>query len=460
MSMTTFSRGSQRASHFTPAEMQARMLHRRAVEAALWGMPLVNFDAMRQAYFRDAGAEYNDILYWSKPSDWKYQTATPNNSTNYIMFFVNLKDGPIVVDIPATKEASLLGSLVDSWNFALADVGDAGQDNGQGGRYLLIPPDHRAQPAPGYIAIHSTTYNVYSLLRVIPRTHNPLDLAKALDYVKKIQVHPLWQTESSHHSELIDMAGKRFEAIAPYDASFYASLARMVAEEPVKTRDITMMGELHSLGIGKGLTYRPDVRTLEIFERAIAEAHAYMVEGWRHAGFEWWPNRKWRFPVGEDVIKTGGTFIADERVLLDERAFNFFGAFGMSRYPQPNLYVMTFEDSRGELLNGGSTYRLRVPADVPTKQFWSVVAYDTETAAFIREAPVVGLDSYNPKLEHNPDGSVDFYFAPQPPRGHASNWISTMHGRQFFVVFRNYAPEKTVLERTSAWTLNDIELVG
>ncbi len=146
----------------------------------------------------------------------------------------------------------------------------------------------------------------------------------------------------------------------------------------------------------KGLTYRPDVRSLEIFDRAIAEAHAYMVDGWRHAGFEWWPKRKWRFPVGEDVIKTGGTFIADERVLLDERAFNFFGAFGMSRYPQPNLYVMTFEDSRGELLSGGSTYRLRVPADVPTKQFWSVVAYDTESAAFIREAPVVGLDSYNP----------------------------------------------------------------
>jgi hypothetical protein len=41
------------------------------VEAAIWGMPLVNFDAMRQAYFRDAGAKYNDVMYWSKPSDWK-----------------------------------------------------------------------------------------------------------------------------------------------------------------------------------------------------------------------------------------------------------------------------------------------------------------------------------------------------------------------------------------------------
>ena len=199
----------------------------------------------------------------------------------------------------------------------------------------------------------------------MPRSQSPQDLAKAHEYVKKIQVHPLWTSETSHHSELIDMAGKRFEAIAPYDATFYASLARMVAEEPVKTRDITMMGELHSLGIGKELTFRPDARTFEIFERAIAEAHAYMVEGWRHAGFEWWPKRKWRSPVGEDVIKSGGTFISNERVLVDERAFNFFGAFGMSRNPQPNLYVMTFEDNKAELLNGSNTYRLRDSGGCP-----------------------------------------------------------------------------------------------
>ena len=190
-----------------------------------------------------------------------------------------------------------------------------------------------------------------------------------------------------------------------------------------------MMGELHSLGIGKGVTYRPDVRTLEIFERAIAEAHAYMVEGWRHAGFEWWPRRTWRYPVGEDVIKSGGEFIADERVLVDERAFNFFGAFGMSRHPQPNLHVMTFEDSRGELLGGSNTYRLRVPADVPTKQFWSVVAYDTETAAFIREAPArrTRLEQCQARAQSR---RIDrLLLRAEPPRGTRSTG-STTAGRR------------------------------
>jgi hypothetical protein len=30
-------------------------------------MPIVSVDAMREAFFRDAGAQYNDIVFWSRP---------------------------------------------------------------------------------------------------------------------------------------------------------------------------------------------------------------------------------------------------------------------------------------------------------------------------------------------------------------------------------------------------------
>jgi hypothetical protein len=75
-------------------ESARRTVQRRAIEAAIWGMPLVSFDAMRQGYFRDAGAKYNDIIYYSKPADWKFQFTTPNASTHYVYFNFNLKDGP------------------------------------------------------------------------------------------------------------------------------------------------------------------------------------------------------------------------------------------------------------------------------------------------------------------------------------------------------------------------------
>jgi hypothetical protein len=53
-------------------------------------------------------------------------------------------------------------------------------------------------------------------------------------------------------------------------------------------------------------------------------------------------------------------------------------------------------------------------------------------------------------------GSIVARIDPQPP-GQETNWISTSKGRPFFLLFRNYAPEKSVLERTSSWVLNDVE---
>jgi hypothetical protein len=48
---------SAQTQNFSPKDLAQRTIARRAVDVAIWGMPLVNTDAMRQAYFRDAGAK-------------------------------------------------------------------------------------------------------------------------------------------------------------------------------------------------------------------------------------------------------------------------------------------------------------------------------------------------------------------------------------------------------------------
>jgi hypothetical protein len=48
---------------FTPEELTSQTMHRRAVDAAIWGLPLVSEDLMKQAYFRDGKAKYNDIIW-------------------------------------------------------------------------------------------------------------------------------------------------------------------------------------------------------------------------------------------------------------------------------------------------------------------------------------------------------------------------------------------------------------
>jgi hypothetical protein len=49
-----------------------------------------------------------------------------------------------------------------------------------------------------------------------------------------------------------------------------------------------------------------------------------------------------------------------------------------SQYASANL------DSKGEAFDGAKTYRLHVPANVPVKDFWSVVLYDTQTRSMLQ----------------------------------------------------------------------------
>ena len=60
-----------------------RMMHYRAVDSVVWAMPMLNFKQFRDGH-RALGVKQNDIAYHTKIQDWKFQTATPNNTTPYV----------------------------------------------------------------------------------------------------------------------------------------------------------------------------------------------------------------------------------------------------------------------------------------------------------------------------------------------------------------------------------------
>ncbi|BDB41787.1 MULTISPECIES: DUF1214 domain-containing protein [Mycobacterium] len=441
---------------FTAQELHARAVERRAVEAALWGMPLVNVDAMRQAYFR-AGAHYNDCIFWSNPNTWMNQTTTPNHSTSYVMFFMNLAAGPIVVEVPAATEQALYGTIINVWNEPLRNVGNTGFDKGAGAKYVVLPPGFDRPVPDGHVAVPCTTYTAYCLLRIIIATQSEQDRRDGIDYLHTLKIYPLGEAGSA--IQFIDVAGQPFEAVPRYDASLFASLSAMVAQEPVQDRDLALLGQLHLLGIGKDLTFDPEALGVDVLDRAAEEAHQWMMEGYASTGTPVWPHtgRRWRFLLDVPLAEgTRLTFVEPGRDLrVDVRAFAWFAMFGPVVPPPPQLYLKTYESDDGSRLNGAGSYRLRVPPDVPTTQFWAVDVYDAATGAFIRESPVVGLDSYRNDVDVNPDGSVDVYFSPAPPPDRETNWVHTRDGDPFFVLFRIYGPKKQAVDGT--WVLTDIE---
>src|SRR6476619_3884245 len=152
-------------TELTADQLTARALERRAIEAVIWGMPAVNFDLMYQAMARNKGT-FNQIAYWSRLPDWKIQTLTPNPDAIYLTPFINTKDvGPMVLEIPPADEGSINGTVMDVWQRALEDVGPAGVDKGQGGKYVILPPGYKDAVPNGYIPMPSDTYEGYALLR-------------------------------------------------------------------------------------------------------------------------------------------------------------------------------------------------------------------------------------------------------------------------------------------------------
>ena len=245
---------------FTPEQLRERTLHRRAVEAAIWGMPAVNFDAMYQALVRDARGVMNQIVYWSRLLDSKNQTLTPNPDAIYLMPFYDTTDGPVVLEIPPADGGPITGSIDDAWQCAIADVGPAGSDAGKGGKYLILPPDYDDVIPDDYLPMPSPTYRGFALLRSNIAGGGDADIATAVEYGKRVKFYPLFSGDETA-TTFIDASDVVFDATIPYDASFFEALARRVHAEPWLFRDKVMIDPLKTIGIEKGQPFSPDDTT-------------------------------------------------------------------------------------------------------------------------------------------------------------------------------------------------------
>jgi hypothetical protein len=361
-------------------ELNRQTLEQRAVTAAIWGMPIVSVDAMRQAFFRDAKANYNDVVFWSEPSDWKNQTTTPNASARYVYFNFNTKGGPVVVEIPPAVDAGLFGTLLDAWQVPLADVGPEGEDQGKGGKYLLLPPDFRGDAQTDYIVIRPQTFNGYALFRAIPKSSSAADVSNAIALVKKMRLYPLVKADSPPEQHFVDMTGKLFDGIVRFDGSFYVSLAQMINEEPVLTQNRAMMGLLLPLGIEKGKEFKPDTTTQAVLAQSAREAHGWLMNGLLAYSTHHWPDSRWGVPAAPVAIETAFSFERTDYLDVDARGIGYFSFYAPpKKLGVATFYVGTFKDANGDLLRGEAGYRLRVPPKAPAQQFWALTLYDRET---------------------------------------------------------------------------------
>jgi hypothetical protein len=456
MSTTT---ASPTGPSFPLAEVAERALYRRAVEAAIWGMPAVNYQLMVQEIVDKLQGGLNQVVYWPRLLDWKNQTLTPNPDVIYLMPFFNTRDvGPMVLEIPPADEGLFNGSIMNYWQAAIEDVGPGGVDKGRGGKYLFLPPDYSDKVPDGYLPMPSDTYQGYALLRSVLKSGSEADVARAVTYSRRVRLYPLSQAASPPPTTFLDASDVVFDSRIPYDLRFFRSLDRMVQAEPWLERDKAMIDPLKTIGIERGKPFDPDAKTQQLLIQAVQEAHAWLSFV-LDALQRYYEGRHWFFPISEEMhqnVLSG--FHTPDSYPVDNRAAAYTIAFFSAKHVgESQYYLMTTLDRDGQLLEGGASYRLNVPANVPANQYWSMTVYNRETHTFIRHARWVGRSSQTPGLQVNADGSVDLFFGPAAPAGREANWIPTDPEGRFEVLARFYGPEKPLFDKT--WKLPDIERV-
>jgi hypothetical protein len=430
----------------------------RGVEAFLSGVPAASVYAGCEGLSQAGVVRNSGIGITEDLMDARSLFLTANSTTVYVFFCVDLKDGPVVVNVPP----GVLGPVDDAYFRFVTDVGLTGPDAGKGGKYLFVPPGYTGDlPTEGYFVTKSPTYGNLIFFRAFVENG---DIAAAVRSVKaKAQVYLLSAANNPPPTTFINTSGLQFNTIHANTFHFYEEINAVIQHEPADAFDPEIVGMFASIGIKKGQPFAPDERMKGILTDAVAVANATaraISFAPRDERVKFYPDRQWGtvFVGGAYDFMNNGERMLDARTMFHYLATGITPAMAFSRPGTGSAYAYATRDALGRYLDGSATYKITLPVPIPAGQFWSFTVYDGQTRSMLEtDQKLAGLDSNRKDIKKNADGSVTVWFGPKAPAGQESNWVQTMPGKGWNSILRLYAPLEPWFDKS--WKPGDFERV-
>lgn len=419
----------------------------RGVDSFLNAVPGASLVAMRHG-LRSVGVDGLNVLGVTDPrANSASFFLTPNTATAYGTMFIDLHDGPVVIEPPTNS----LCVVDDFWFRYVTDMGIAGPDKGQGGKYLFLPPGYAGDEPDGYFICRTTTFTNWVVIRALD----------GIEAVKQSRVYRLSDAGAPPEMTFVNLAEKVFNTVHSNDVSFFHEIDELVQEEPPGSLDPERAGQLAAIGIEHGRPFAPDERLTAILDSAAktaagtSRALLYFPRGAENFTFD---GGSWKeaFVGGSYEFLRGQARMLDARTLFHYAATVITPAMAHAQVGAGSAYTYTAQDSRGRLLDGAKTYRLMLPPNPPAKNFWSVDVYDTQTRSLLQtDNPYPSLMSLTGTVQEEQDGSIVLWFGPSAPAGKEANWIQTVADKSWWPVLRIYGPLQPWFDKS--WQPGEIE---
>ena len=231
----------------------------------------VSIESFRKG-FASIGMKDNEVIVFSELVDAKSLYLTPNADTVYFFGGLDLSKGPMVLEVPPKA----LGAIDDHWFRWVIDIGAPGPDRGEGGKYLILPPDYDGPLPEGgfYIAHAKTNYVLWFARAFLESKSDPKPVVELIKKATKVYPYEAGGVGTSVAEFLAGDAklgrittppptvfhegsGKVMNTLPPNDYSYYERLNEVVQEEPATSLDAELMGSSRPLVSSKASRLRP-----------------------------------------------------------------------------------------------------------------------------------------------------------------------------------------------------------
>ena len=348
--------------------------------------------------------------------------VTPNNDTLYSNAWLDLSEGPVILQAPDTGDRYYVLQLLDMYtnNFALLGT----RTEGNGVRvYWVAGPDWTGKVPVGMREVRAPTNHVWVLGRLYIKGRDELQEVNRLQQQFRIEPLSTKQFKLPLH----------FDPKAPFN--FYRILDAVLKMAPPPTRDKLLLTRLARLGIGVDTPFDPQ-QLSEWQQDALTEAGTIARQGieihsrkYTSLSNGWIYDGAYVGRFATDYLSRAATALNGLGVLNVEEAF----------------YPFVFVDNEGDPLQGDRRYQLRFsPDSLPkTKFFWSLTAYQLPEWSLI-DNPIdrYSLGNKNSDLMYD-EGSLNIMVQAESPQIN-SNWLPISKQGKFTLVLRIYGPSPGV----------------